>query len=118
MSADLEARWNAVDLPAPWKAALEPRWLGTAVAKPEALSDTLLQLEVALNLESPPELAAARQRLKLLALKTAMEDRRTGASTPADIERWLLAAASIPRPDGASRTRLEKIISAVRARAP
>jgi hypothetical protein len=82
------------------------------------LPDTLLQLEVALNLESPPELAAARQRLKLLALKTAMEDRRTSASTPADIERMLLAAASIPSPDGASRARLEKIISAVRARTP
>jgi hypothetical protein len=116
--AGLESRWTVLDLPAPWKSALEPRWRGTSTAKPEALPDTLLQLEVALNLESPPEFVAARQRLKLLALKTAMEDRRTGGSTPADIERWLLAAASIPSPDGTSRARLEKIISAVRARAP
>ena len=64
ISADLESRWTAVDLPAPWKSALEPRFRGTSTAKPEALPDTLLQLEVALNLESPPELAAARQHAR------------------------------------------------------
>jgi hypothetical protein len=56
------------------------------------------------------------------ALKDAMEGRRAGASTPADIERRLLDAAATPRPDEASRKRLEKIIAAqsglaVRARA-
>jgi hypothetical protein len=52
------------------------------------------------------------------ALKDAMEGRRAGVSTPADIERWLLDAAAAPRPDEVSRERLEKIIAAVRVRPP
>jgi hypothetical protein len=52
------------------------------------------------------------------ALKFAMENRRPSATTPADIERWLLEAAATPRPDALSRARLEKIIAAVRARGP
>jgi hypothetical protein len=51
------------------------------------------------------------------ALKIAMENRRPDAgASPADIERWLLDAASTPRPDESSRARLERIIAAVRAR--
>jgi hypothetical protein len=116
-SPDLESRWTApTDLPAPWKTAVESRWLGKSTAKPEALPDTLLQLEAALSIESPAQFAAARQRLKLLALKTAMEDRRAAASTPADIERWLVSAVSTARADELSQKRLEKIIAAIRVR--
>ena len=51
------------------------------------------------------------------ALKFAMENRRPDAGgSPADIERWLLEAASTPRPDGTSRARLEKIIAAIQSR--
>jgi DNA repair protein SbcC/Rad50 len=115
---DLEARWSALaDLPASWKAAMEARWRGTAVPKPQPLPDKLLNLEVACNIDSPAEFTAARRQLKLRALKTAMEDRRVSATTPADIERWLLEAAATPRPDEVSRARLEKIITAVRAQA-
>ena len=57
------------------------------------------------------EFTAARRRLKMQALKIAMENRRPDAgAAPADIERWLLDAASTPRPDELSRARLEQII--------
>jgi hypothetical protein len=67
-----------------------------------------------LSLDSPPEFEAARRQLKMNALKFAMENRRSGAATPEDVERWLLQAAATPRPDELARTRLEKIIAAVR----
>ena len=115
---DLEARWSALaDLPAPWKAAMDVRFRGAAAAKREPLPDTLLNLEVACGIDSPAEFAAARRQLKMQALKIAMENRRPDAgASPADIERWLLDAASTPRPDELSRSRLEKIIVALRAR--
>ena len=117
-SPDLETRWSAIaDLPAPWKAALEARFRGAAPAKPQPLTDTLLNLELACGLDSPAEFDAARRRLKMQALKIAMENRRPDAgASPADIERWLLEAAATPRPDELSRSRLEKILAAVRAR--
>ncbi len=82
----------------------------------ESLPDTLLNLEVACGIESPGEFLAARQHLKIRALKSAMEARQTTVTTPADIERWLLDAAATPRPDEVSRERLAKIIAAVRLR--
>ena len=82
----------------------------------EGLPDILLNLEVACGIESPDEFLAARQNLKLRALKSAMEGRQTTSTTPADIERWLLDAAATPRPDQVSRERLAKIIAAVRLR--
>jgi hypothetical protein len=117
-SPDLETRWSAIaDLPASWKAAVEARFRGAAPAKPQPLPDTLLNLELACGLDSPAEFTAARRQLKMQALKIAMENRRPDAgASPADIERWLLDAASTPRPDESSRARLERIIAAVRAR--
>ena len=117
-SPDLEARWSALaDLPAPWKAAMDVRLRGAAAAKREPLPDTLLNLELACGIDSPAEFAAARRQLKMQALKIAMENRRPdGGASAADIERWLLDAASTPRPDESSRARLERIIAAVRAR--
>ena len=84
----------------------------------EGLPDTLLNLEVACGIESPAEFLAARQHLKIRALKNAMEGRQTTVTTPADIERWLLDAAATPRPDEVSRERLAKVIAAVRLRRP
>ena len=115
-SPELEARWSALtDLPPAWKTAMDARFKGTA--KPHPVADTLLQLESALGLDSPPEFAAARRALKMQALKIAMENRRPDAgASPADIERWLLQAASTPRAEALSRTRLEKIISGLQSR--
>jgi hypothetical protein len=115
-TADLESRWNAVEnLPADWKAGLEARFR-SGKTPGGSLPDTLLNLEVALGIESPAEFLAARQRLKILALKTAMEGRQATVTSPAEIERWLLDAAATPRPDEMSRERLAKIIAAVRIR--
>jgi hypothetical protein len=114
-----EARWSALtDLPGAWKTAMDARFHGKSAAKPQSLTDTLLNLEVGLSLDSPSEFEAARRQLKMNALKFAMENRRPSATTPADIERWLLEAAATPRPDELSRARLEKIIAAVRSRGP
>ena len=116
-SPELDARWSALtDLPPKWKTAMDARWLGKSASKPQGLPDMLLNLEVACGIESPSEFEAARRQLKMNALKFAMENRRPSATTPADIERWLLEAAATPRSDELSRARLEKIIAAVRTR--
>jgi exonuclease SbcC len=128
--ADLDARWHGIEhFPEAWKNRLDARFHSerhtaatTAPASPagknatETLPDTLLNLEVACSIESPEEFHPARQRLKILALKNAMEGRQTTATTPADIERWLLDAASHARPDAVSQERLAKIIASVRNR--
>jgi hypothetical protein len=115
-ASELEARWGAVqDIPDAWKSRLDARFREEK-ATGKDLPDLLLNLEVALGIESPAEFQAARQRLKILALKTAMEGRQATVTTPADIERWLLDAAATPRPDEASRERLGKAIAAVRRR--
>lgn len=119
-SADLEIRWNAVaHLPETWKSRIDARFQGHAKEneKPGAsLQDTLLNLEVACGIDSPEEFLAARQHLKIRALKNAMEGRQNSATTPAEIERWMLEAAASARPDETSRERLAKIIAAVRRR--
>jgi DNA repair protein SbcC/Rad50 len=117
VTPDLEARWNALqNLPKAWKPAMEARFRG---ASPKGdLPGALLRLEVACGIDSPGEFAAARQQLKLLALKNALESRRGAAAAPPDIERDLLAAAAMPGPDEMSRSRLAKIIAAVRVRRP
>ncbi len=127
---DLEARWNAItEFPDAWKSKLNARFAGIGAA-PESIAaksgknvtgglpDLLLNLEVACNLETPAEFQAARQLLKIRALKNAMEGRQATVTTPADIERWLLDAAASPRADETSRARLAKIIAAVRVRRP
>ena len=119
-TADLETRWNAVEnLPDAWNARLEARFRAAAGETPRAgLPDLLLDLEVALGIESPAEFSAARQRLKLLALKAAMEGRQAPAATSAaEIERRLLDTAAAPRPDEMSRERLAKIVAVVRRKA-
>jgi DNA repair protein SbcC/Rad50 len=129
LAVDLETRWNAVEhIPNAWNARLDARFRGNISASgsgaapkagqstSEGLPDILLNLEVACAIDTPEEFLAARQQLKIRALKSAMEGRQTVVATPADIERWLLDAAVFPRPDDVSRARLAKIITAVRAR--
>jgi DNA repair protein SbcC/Rad50 len=117
VATDLEARWHAIEgLPEAWKAGMEARFHGNAPAGAGQLPDTLLNLEVACGIDSPAECLADRQQLKLRALKSAMEGRQAVVTTPADVERWLLAAAATPNPDTRSRERLERIIAAVRVR--
>jgi hypothetical protein len=111
---DLEARWNAVEhLPTSWKTKLQARFLGGQADSAVRLPEALLDLEIACGIDSPPEFEADRQRLKLRALKEAMESRRGPATTQDDIERRLIDAAAMPRPDVLSRERLARIIAAV-----
>jgi hypothetical protein len=132
VAPDLEARWDAIEnLADAWKPVMEARFRGIAPPKPKpqsspragassdaGLPDTLLKLEIACGIDTPSEFMAARQQLKMRALKNAMEGRQAGTTTPADIERWLLEAAATPHPDEGSRARLERIIAAVRLRPP
>ena len=132
-AADLEARWNAIEhLPEAWKAKLDARFRGISAsagsassvpsnskagkATVESLPDILLNLEVACSIDTPSDFLAARQHLKIRALKNAMEGRQTTVTTAADIERWMLDAAGYPRSDDVSRERLAKIIAVVRRR--
>lgn len=125
-NAALQARWDAIDgLPDAWRARMAARFDGNATTAPTpksaktapaSLEDVLLNLEVACGIDSPTEFQAARQMLKIRALKNAMEGRQTATTTPADIERWLLDAAATPRPNDAARERLARIIAAVRRR--
>ncbi|MNC95819.1 hypothetical protein D3C83_130260 [compost metagenome] len=78
------------------------------------MPERLLNLEIACGIESPARFHADRQRLKLRALKDAMESRRASLTTQEDIERRLIDAAAVPRPDEISRERLAKIIAAQR----
>ncbi len=110
----MEARFRGTSAP---KADLEPG-PRSGMGSDAGLPVTLLNLEGACGIDTPGEFMAARQRLKMRALKDAMEGRRAGVGAPADIERWLLDAAATPRPDEVSRERLEKIIAAVRVRRP
>jgi len=113
-ASDLEARWNALEhLPAPWKTKLQARFLRGKPDSAVSLPEMLLDLEIACGIESPSEFEADRQRLKLRALKEAMESRRSPATTQDDIERRLIDAAALPCPDELSRERLARIIAAV-----
>jgi len=127
LNDDLQTRWNAIEhFPDAWKARLAARFEGKAATvpaptkgsknTPQTLPEILLNLEVACGIDSPADFQAARQQLKILALKNAMEARQTTVTTPADIERWLLDAAATPQPDAVSRERLDKIIGAARRR--
>ena len=118
-AADLEDRWNAVaHFPDAWKKKLDARFAGLAVPDMNArgIADTLLDLEMALGVDSPAQFTAARQMLKIRALKTAMEGRQAVSIAPADIERWLIDAAATPNLDTLSRERLQKIVAVARRR--
>jgi hypothetical protein len=108
MDARYDARYGGTVTPTP-----APK---SGKNAPETLPDILLNLEVACGLDSPADFQAARQMLKIRALKSAMEGRQAVVTTAADIERWLLDAAATARPDDSSRERLAKIIAAVRRR--
>src|SRR5713101_3843234 len=111
VAPELEARWSAVEnLPDAWTPGMEARFRGISTPKAdpqpgprsgmgpdEGLPVALLNLEVACGIDTPSEFMATRQQLKMRVLKDAMEGRRAGATTPADIERWLLDAAATPR---------------------
>ena len=121
---DAERRWQAAAaLPALWERALQARYQAAMKNTPDtnatpnssgAFGTVLLQLEAALNIESPVPFQAARRELKLRAMKNAMEARQSAGVSAADIDRWLAEAFGFVRADEASRKRLGLIVAALR----
>lgn len=118
-------RWQAqVDA---WMATLQAAACAASVstaagpaAQPDAhlMDDLLLQLEVALDLPAAPELRAARQQLKLRALKEAMEGRTPPPNGPAPSAGWLAALLHEPALDDLQRQRLLALLTALRDAEP
>ena len=116
---ELQARWAALpQLPAAWEQALAPRWARTAAsaAMPQqAFEDLLLRLEMALGLPATAERQAARQSLKLRALKEAMEGRSASSDGPAQHVAWWQAALKQTGPLPEQQQRLQALLDALKA---
>jgi hypothetical protein len=89
-------------------------------AKPDAhrIDDLLLQLEIALDLPAAPEWQAARQQLKLRALKEAMEGRTPPPNGRAPAARGLATLLHEPALDDLQRQRLLAVLTALRDAEP
>jgi hypothetical protein len=78
---ELTQRWSTLGkLPAAWDRPLAQRWSAQVAAGPlaeAAVDELLLHLEAALDLPTTPAWQAERRKLKLRALKDAMEGRST-----------------------------------------
>ena len=118
----LAQRWAALPaLPPQWEHALAQRLAGTVAPGPLAESawdDLLLQLEVALDMPASPECLAARRKLKLRALKDAMEGRATSAAGPTLPADCLAAVLRQAGNTDARRERLRGLTSALKQAAP
>lgn len=110
-----------------WMATLQAAGCASSVstaagpaARPDAhrMDDLLLQLEIALDLPAAPELRAARQQLKLRALKEAMEGRTPPPNGPAPSASWLAALLHEPALDDQQRRRLLALLTALRDAEP
>ncbi|MFM7461974.1 MAG: DUF349 domain-containing protein, partial [Burkholderiales bacterium] len=114
-AANVDEDWNALTtLPAAWEAALAARRAATPTKADVASS--MLKLEAALDLASPLAFQAARQQMKLIAMKQAIEARQAVVISPADIERWVAEAIGAPLADAAANARLRAILHGLRAR--
>ncbi|MCV2352416.1 DUF349 domain-containing protein [Paucibacter sp. Y2R2-4] len=110
--ASFATQWaQAGALPAAWEQALNQRQSGPADA---AFDEVLLQLEAALDLDSSPELMAARRQLKLKALKDAMEGRGSSEQGPAQQAAWFVAALRQGQLSAEQHARLQALINALR----
>ena len=122
--SEIEARWQALSaLPPVWEHPLQARLkaalAGTSnAANPATLDVTLLQLESALDIPSPPASQAARRDLKLRALKAALEGKPTTGTPAGSIEQLLAEAFRFSHAvlDAAQQARLAAVLAAVRAR--
>ena len=116
--ASLGQRWSQLQsLPAAWSQTLAQRFERAVQPGPLSsaeLDDLLLQLEAALGVPSAPAWQAARQTLKLRALKDAMEGRRASDKGPAQQAHWLLAALQQGGLDPGQRERLRALVAALR----
>jgi hypothetical protein len=126
--ADVQARWaDLPSLPPRWEQALQARYQAgcqrggadapmpdTGASRNGSFDPLLLQLEASLDIPSPEAFQMARRTLKLLAMKNAMEGRRSATSAPPDKEGMLAAAFGSTHLDADQRQRLEAVIAALR----
>ena len=119
--SEIEARWQALPvLPALWEQSLKARFKailgGTAkTGNAGTLDATLLQLESALDIPSPPASQAARRDLKLRALKATLEGKSTAAPT-GTIEQLVAEAVGQSSVEASQRERLAAVLATVRER--
>lgn len=121
---NVAARWAMLPpLPAVWEKTLSQRLdnaqnstepSSSADAASEAMLERMLQLESALDIESPTAFHAARRDLKLRAMKAAIEARQSVNISNADIERWIAEVIARPTDEVSSNARIAAIIKAVR----
>ena len=131
-SEGIEARWQTLPaLPSRWEQALQARYKSdsedTVSGKParsdsvnngEPLDHLLLQLESALEIPSPAALQASRQTLKLLAMKNAMEGRKSATPAWPEIEKMTEVAIGYTHLSPDQHSRLKSIIAAIRNSGP
>jgi DNA repair protein SbcC/Rad50 len=113
----LLARWAALPpLPAAWEQPLAQRWARAAnsagLSQP-ALEDVLLRLEMALGLPATAQQQAARQQLKLRALKEAMEGRSATTDGPAQQLAWWQSALKQGELQPEQALRLQALLAAL-----
>lgn len=128
---DVSARWAALPaLPTVWEKALSARLSAAQTGQDAEVDEELeeeleeerletaamqiLQLEAALDMDSPPAFQAARRDLKLRAMKAAIEARQSVTITNADIERMLGDVIAQPKMDATSIGRINNILAAIR----
>lgn len=127
LAADIKSRWESLPaLPLCWEQPLRARYQSgcenPGVGIPEnngaALDQLLLQLESSLAIPSPAAFQAARQKLKLLAMKDAMEGRSSATPSWPEIEAMTATVISHTPRNPDQRGRLLSIIAAIRNSEP
>jgi len=120
---EVQARWDELpSLPPRWEQGLQARWRAAGasptgageIGRGDAADDLLLQLESALDVPSPEAFQMARRTLKLLAMKTAMEGRRSATPEPLDLDGMIAAAFACTRLRADQAARLDALIAALR----
>ena len=91
---------------------------GGRKANAESFDDLLLKLELALGIASPASAEGARRTLKLLAMKNALEGRKSVAPTPPDLAKLCNDAFGWANITTDQSARLDAVISALRLAGP
>lgn len=116
--ADADAQWAALPvLPPLWEESLSKRQAGIASGEGDA-DEALLQLEVALDLPSPPEHQARRRDLKLHALKAALEGGSLRDGATQGLEQMTAHVIGLARLNAPQRQRLHGLVAALRGVKP
>ena len=131
--SDIEARWSTLaSVTSPWDSVLLTRYqsgidqqrnnataaVGTKNTKSETFDDLLLKLELALGIASPVSAEGARRALKLLAMKNALEGRKSTVPEPADFSKLSADAFGWRHINADQEHRLGTILTALRLAGP